>query len=58
MCCFTDARSVYTMDMSILSRLVEDARRRYINVSKPNVIVHSTEAVVVVIVLPVFIIQH
>ncbi|KAK0480449.1 P-loop containing nucleoside triphosphate hydrolase protein [Armillaria luteobubalina] len=38
--------TVYTTDMSILSRLVEEARRRYINVSKPNVIVHSTEAVV------------
>ncbi|KAK0451219.1 P-loop containing nucleoside triphosphate hydrolase protein [Desarmillaria tabescens] len=38
--------TVYTMEMSILSRLVEEARRQYINVSKPNVIVHSTEAVV------------
>ncbi|KAK0185542.1 P-loop containing nucleoside triphosphate hydrolase protein [Armillaria mellea] len=38
--------TVYTTDMSILSRLVEEARCRYINASKPNVIVHSTEAVV------------
>jgi chaperone BCS1 len=36
---------MYTLDMSAISALVEEARRRYIESSKPNIIIHSVDAV-------------
>jgi chaperone BCS1 len=33
--------TIYTLDMSVLSKLVEEARLRYIEASKPHVTIHS-----------------
>ena len=38
--------SVYTLKMDILADMVEEARKSYITVSKPNVIVHSVDTMV------------
>ncbi|KAJ3746215.1 P-loop containing nucleoside triphosphate hydrolase protein [Lentinula detonsa] len=32
--------TVYTLDMSVMSAIVEEARQRYVEVSKPDVIIH------------------
>ncbi|KAJ3724215.1 P-loop containing nucleoside triphosphate hydrolase protein [Lentinula guzmanii] len=32
--------TVYTLDMSVMSAIVEEARKRYVEVSKPDVIIH------------------
>lgn len=39
------SKSVYTLDMAVLSKLVEEAKRKYFEVSRPHVIVHSVTAV-------------
>ncbi|KAF9450988.1 P-loop containing nucleoside triphosphate hydrolase protein [Macrolepiota fuliginosa MF-IS2] len=36
--------TVYTLDMNVLSRLVEEAKKKYYEVSRPHVIVHSVTA--------------
>ncbi|KAF8239161.1 P-loop containing nucleoside triphosphate hydrolase protein [Tricholoma matsutake] len=36
--------TIYTLDMSVLSTLVEEARKRYIEVSKPHVTVYIADA--------------
>ncbi|EKM76611.1 hypothetical protein AGABI1DRAFT_62968 [Agaricus bisporus var. burnettii JB137-S8] len=36
--------TVYTLDMAVLSKLVEEAKRKYFEVSRPHVIVHSVTA--------------
>ncbi|THU96877.1 P-loop containing nucleoside triphosphate hydrolase protein [Dendrothele bispora CBS 962.96] len=36
--------TLYTLDFSVLSVLVEEARQRYIEVSRPDVIVHMADA--------------
>ncbi|KAJ7585054.1 mitochondrial chaperone BCS1 [Mycena floridula] len=35
--------TIYTLDMSALSSLVEEARRRYVEVSRPNVTIHIAD---------------
>ncbi|KAF8884507.1 P-loop containing nucleoside triphosphate hydrolase protein [Infundibulicybe gibba] len=35
--------TIYTLNMSVLSALVEEARLRYIEVSRPNVIIHMAD---------------
>ncbi|KAJ7483975.1 P-loop containing nucleoside triphosphate hydrolase protein [Mycena galericulata] len=35
--------TVYTLDMNVLSDLVEDARLRYLEISRPNVIIHLAD---------------
>ncbi|TFK37900.1 P-loop containing nucleoside triphosphate hydrolase protein [Crucibulum laeve] len=35
--------TLYTLNMNAISELVEDARLRYIEVSRPNVIIHSVD---------------
>ncbi|KIK01770.1 hypothetical protein K443DRAFT_132188 [Laccaria amethystina LaAM-08-1] len=35
--------TVYTLDMAVVSQLVEAARLRYVEVSRPNVIVHTAD---------------
>jgi chaperone BCS1 len=37
--------SIYTLDMKQLSALVEDARSRYVEVNKPNVVIHLADSV-------------
>ncbi|KAJ6454366.1 P-loop containing nucleoside triphosphate hydrolase protein [Mycena sanguinolenta] len=32
--------SMYTLDMNVLSELVEEARKRYVDVNRPNVVIH------------------
>ncbi|KAJ7191961.1 P-loop containing nucleoside triphosphate hydrolase protein [Mycena pura] len=36
--------TMYTLDMGLLSELVEDARQRYIEVNRPNVVIHLADA--------------
>ncbi|KAJ6544509.1 P-loop containing nucleoside triphosphate hydrolase protein [Mycena capillaripes] len=36
--------TVYTLDMNVLSDLVEDARLRYLEVNRPNVVIYLTES--------------
>ncbi|KAK7053626.1 hypothetical protein R3P38DRAFT_3254165 [Favolaschia claudopus] len=36
--------TVYTLDMTVLSDLVEDARLRYLEVNRPNVVIHLTDS--------------
>ncbi|KAJ7103973.1 P-loop containing nucleoside triphosphate hydrolase protein [Mycena belliarum] len=36
--------TMYTLDMNALSGLVEDARARYVEVNRPNVIIHLADA--------------
>ncbi|KAJ7142396.1 P-loop containing nucleoside triphosphate hydrolase protein [Mycena epipterygia] len=36
--------TVYTLDMSVLSDLVEDARLRYLEVNRPNVVIHLADS--------------
>lgn len=36
---------IYTLDMNVLSKLVEEAKKKYYEVSRPHVIVHSVTAV-------------
>lgn len=38
-------RSIYTLDMVVLSELVEEARLRYIETNRPHVVVHLTDSV-------------
>jgi chaperone BCS1 len=38
-------KRIYTLDMAVLSKLVEEAKRKYFEVSRPHVIVHSVTAV-------------
>lgn len=35
--------TVYTLDMTVVSQLVEAARLRYVEVSRPNVIIHTAD---------------
>ncbi|KAJ3867154.1 P-loop containing nucleoside triphosphate hydrolase protein [Lentinula novae-zelandiae] len=35
--------SVYTLDMSVLSAIIEEARQRYVEVTRPDVIIHLAE---------------
>ncbi|KAL0945780.1 hypothetical protein HGRIS_012068 [Hohenbuehelia grisea] len=35
--------TIYSLDMTVLKSLVDEAKRRYVEVSKPNVIIHSTD---------------
>ncbi|KAG6835270.1 hypothetical protein H0H93_003258, partial [Arthromyces matolae] len=35
--------SIYTLDMNVLHKFVEDTRQRYLNVSRPNVTVHMAD---------------
>ncbi|KAJ7473190.1 P-loop containing nucleoside triphosphate hydrolase protein [Mycena latifolia] len=35
---------IYTLDMNLLSELVEDARKRYVEVNRPNVIIHLADS--------------
>lgn len=37
--------SIYSLDMSVLSRLVEEARLRYIEVSRAHVTIHMADVV-------------
>ena len=43
-CWLTMAR-MYTREMSAITSLVEDARRRYLETSRPNVVVHTADQV-------------
>jgi chaperone BCS1 len=36
---------VYTLDMNVLSDLVEEARLRYLEVNRPNVVIYLTDSV-------------
>ncbi|KAJ7249766.1 P-loop containing nucleoside triphosphate hydrolase protein [Mycena haematopus] len=36
--------TVYTLDMNVLSDLVEDARMRYLEVNRPNVVIYLTDS--------------
>ncbi|KAJ7770303.1 P-loop containing nucleoside triphosphate hydrolase protein [Mycena maculata] len=36
--------TIYTLDMNVLSDLVEDARLRYLEVNRPNVVIHLADA--------------
>ncbi|KAJ7499995.1 P-loop containing nucleoside triphosphate hydrolase protein [Mycena latifolia] len=36
--------TVYTLDMNVLSDLVEDARLRYLEVNRPNVVIHLSDS--------------
>ncbi|KAJ7128794.1 P-loop containing nucleoside triphosphate hydrolase protein [Mycena crocata] len=36
--------TIYTLDMNQLSDLVEDARKRYVEVNRPNVIIHLADS--------------
>lgn len=38
-----DLTSIYSVDMSLLAQLMEEARRGYDEYNKPHVIVHSIE---------------
>lgn len=35
--------TIYTLDMTVVSKLVEKARLRYVEVSRPNVIIHTAD---------------
>ncbi|KAJ3887171.1 P-loop containing nucleoside triphosphate hydrolase protein [Lentinula edodes] len=35
--------SVYTLDMSVLSAIIEEARQRYVEVTRPDVIIHLAD---------------
>ncbi|KDQ34042.1 hypothetical protein PLEOSDRAFT_1028527, partial [Pleurotus ostreatus PC15] len=35
--------TIYSLDMSVMKALVDEARLRYVEVSKPNVIIHSSD---------------
>ncbi|KAF8169484.1 P-loop containing nucleoside triphosphate hydrolase protein [Mycena galopus ATCC 62051] len=35
--------SIYTLDMSIMSQLVEEARKRYVDTNRPHVVIHLTD---------------
>ncbi|KAJ7602823.1 P-loop containing nucleoside triphosphate hydrolase protein [Roridomyces roridus] len=35
--------TVYTLDMNVLSDLVEDARLRYLDINRPNVVIHLAD---------------
>ncbi|KAJ8518241.1 hypothetical protein ONZ45_g4659 [Pleurotus djamor] len=37
--------TIYSYDMSVLKSLIDEARQRYIEVSKPNVIIHSSDSI-------------
>ncbi|KAJ6565227.1 P-loop containing nucleoside triphosphate hydrolase protein [Mycena vulgaris] len=37
--------TIYTLDMDVLSRLVEEARTRYAEVNRPHVVIHLTDSV-------------
>ncbi|CAK5271615.1 unnamed protein product [Mycena citricolor] len=36
--------TIYTLDMSVMAEFVEAARRRYVEVNKPHVVVHLTDS--------------
>ncbi|KAJ6534162.1 hypothetical protein B0H19DRAFT_1241383 [Mycena capillaripes] len=36
--------TIYTLDMNLLSDLVEDARTRYVEVNRPNVVIHLADS--------------
>ncbi|KAJ6454711.1 P-loop containing nucleoside triphosphate hydrolase protein [Mycena vitilis] len=36
--------TIYTQDMSLLSAMIEDARTRYVEVNRPNVIIHLADS--------------
>ncbi|KAJ7662552.1 P-loop containing nucleoside triphosphate hydrolase protein [Mycena polygramma] len=36
--------TIYTLDMSLLSAMVEDARTRYVEVNRPNVVIHLADS--------------
>ncbi|KAF8128052.1 P-loop containing nucleoside triphosphate hydrolase protein [Mycena galopus ATCC 62051] len=36
--------TVYTLDMNVMSDLVEDARKRYLEVNRPNVVIYLTDS--------------
>ncbi|KAF8163917.1 P-loop containing nucleoside triphosphate hydrolase protein [Mycena galopus ATCC 62051] len=36
--------TIYTLDMKLLSELVEDARTRYVEINRPNVIIHLADS--------------
>ncbi|KAJ7500674.1 P-loop containing nucleoside triphosphate hydrolase protein [Mycena galericulata] len=36
--------TIYTLDMNLLSDLVEEARKRYVEVNRPNVIIHLADS--------------
>ncbi|KAJ7121416.1 hypothetical protein C8R44DRAFT_853057 [Mycena epipterygia] len=36
--------TIYTLDMNLLSQLVEDARARYVEVNRPNVVIHLADS--------------
>ncbi|KAJ7113187.1 P-loop containing nucleoside triphosphate hydrolase protein [Mycena epipterygia] len=36
--------TIYTLDMDILSQLVEEARLRYVEVNRPHVVIHLTDS--------------
>ncbi|KAJ7784913.1 P-loop containing nucleoside triphosphate hydrolase protein [Mycena maculata] len=36
--------TIYTLDMNLLSELVEDARSRYVEVNRPNVVIHLADS--------------
>ena len=37
---------IYTFDMGVLSKLVETARLKYLEVSRPHIIVHAMDTMV------------
>ncbi|KAJ6534248.1 P-loop containing nucleoside triphosphate hydrolase protein [Mycena capillaripes] len=37
--------TIYTLDMDVLSRLVEEAKKRYVEVNRPHVVIHLTDSV-------------
>lgn len=43
--CSDSSRRMYTLRMSALSALVEEARTRYVEVSRPNVTIHMADTV-------------
>ncbi|KAJ7171413.1 P-loop containing nucleoside triphosphate hydrolase protein [Mycena filopes] len=36
--------TIYTLDMNVLSELVEEARTRYVEINRPNVIIHLADS--------------
>ncbi|KAJ6462245.1 P-loop containing nucleoside triphosphate hydrolase protein [Mycena vitilis] len=36
--------TIYTQDMSLLSAMIEDARTRYVEVNRPNVVIHLADS--------------
>jgi hypothetical protein len=38
-------RRIYTLNLDVLSQLVEEARLRYVEVNRPHVVIHLTDPV-------------